>query len=201
MVARQTSPVRVVADAAAEGETANPDAETGAAGEEERTVLQGREVVAVERRAARQARSRPIIEAFEPWLRARLETITQKGKLAEAIRYAWELITGSADDGYLGFDPNTIWVTVLHSDDEAAALWASIAGLPPERITIKLGDTKLPKAPTQGGSWKTARIGTAIFGAAQEAEKKLLAVAKRDAKSPLAEVIEDDVEIDDGTLR
>ncbi len=53
---------------------------------------------------------------------------------AEAIRYAWELVTGSIDDDRLGFDPNKIWVTVLHSDDEAAALWASIAGLPPERI-------------------------------------------------------------------
>jgi len=53
---------------------------------------------------------------------------------AEAIRYAWELVTGSIDDDCLGFDPNKIWVTVLHSDDEAAALWASIAGLPAERI-------------------------------------------------------------------
>ncbi|GAA3553814.1 alanine--tRNA ligase [Microlunatus spumicola] len=53
---------------------------------------------------------------------------------AEAIRLAWELVTGSQDDGFLGFDPNRVWVTVLHSDDEAAALWASIAGLPEERI-------------------------------------------------------------------
>jgi len=53
---------------------------------------------------------------------------------AEAIRYAWELVTSSQDAGGLGFDPETVWVTVLHSDDEAAALWASIAGLPAERI-------------------------------------------------------------------
>ena len=53
---------------------------------------------------------------------------------AEAIRYAWELVTGSQDDGGLGFDPNLVWVTVLHSDDEAAGLWANIAGLPAERI-------------------------------------------------------------------
>ncbi len=53
---------------------------------------------------------------------------------AEAIRYAWELVTGSQDGGGLGFDPDKVWVTVLHSDDEAAALWANIAGLPPERI-------------------------------------------------------------------
>src|SRR3712207_682749 len=53
---------------------------------------------------------------------------------AEAIRYAWELVTGSQDAGGLGFDPGKVWVTVLHSDDEAAALWANIAGLPAERI-------------------------------------------------------------------
>ncbi|WP_375431794.1 alanine--tRNA ligase [uncultured Friedmanniella sp.] len=53
---------------------------------------------------------------------------------AEAIRYAWELVTGSQDAGGLGFDPDSVWVTVLHSDDEAAALWANIAGLPAERI-------------------------------------------------------------------
>jgi alanyl-tRNA synthetase len=53
---------------------------------------------------------------------------------AEAIRYAWELVTGSQDAGGLGFDPGKVWVTVLHTDDEAAALWSSIAGLPAERI-------------------------------------------------------------------
>jgi alanyl-tRNA synthetase len=53
---------------------------------------------------------------------------------AEAIRYAWELVTGSQDAGGLGFDPQKVWVTVLHSDDEAAALWSNIAGLPAERI-------------------------------------------------------------------
>jgi alanyl-tRNA synthetase len=53
---------------------------------------------------------------------------------AEAIRYAWELVTGSQAGGGYGFDPGKIWVTVLHTDNEAAALWESIAGLPPERI-------------------------------------------------------------------
>ncbi|MBA3530015.1 MAG: alanine--tRNA ligase [Propionibacteriaceae bacterium] len=53
---------------------------------------------------------------------------------AEAISYAWELITKSQEAGGLGFEPDKIWVSVLHSDDEAAALWANIAGLPEERI-------------------------------------------------------------------
>jgi len=53
---------------------------------------------------------------------------------AEAIAYAWELVTTSHEAGGLGFDPDTIWVTVLHSDDEAYGLWRSIAGLPEHRI-------------------------------------------------------------------
>jgi len=51
-----------------------------------------------------------------------------------AIRFAWELVTGSQDDGGYGFDPESIWVTVLPSDDEAKRLWQQIAGLPEERI-------------------------------------------------------------------
>ncbi|GCD21330.1 alanine--tRNA ligase [Cellulomonas algicola] len=51
-----------------------------------------------------------------------------------AITYAWELVTGSQADGGYGFDPEKIWVTVFHDDDEAAALWKRIAGLPDERI-------------------------------------------------------------------
>ena len=60
-----------------------------------------------------------------------------------AIRYAWELITGSQQAGGYGFDPESVWVTVLgpevhpnlpEGDEEAASLWREIAGLPEERI-------------------------------------------------------------------
>ncbi|GIG24252.1 alanine--tRNA ligase [Cellulomonas denverensis] len=53
---------------------------------------------------------------------------------AEAIEFAWELVTGSQADGNYGFDPDKVWVTVYQDDDEAAALWRRIAGLPDERI-------------------------------------------------------------------
>ncbi|XBH22880.1 alanine--tRNA ligase [Jonesiaceae bacterium BS-20] len=52
----------------------------------------------------------------------------------QAITYAWDFITGSEDDGKLGFDPELVWVTVYEDDDEANDLWRSIAGLPQERI-------------------------------------------------------------------
>jgi alanyl-tRNA synthetase len=51
-----------------------------------------------------------------------------------AIELAWELVTGSQADGFLGFDPDTIWVTVYEDDAEAAGLWRKVAGLKDERI-------------------------------------------------------------------
>ncbi|HEX6922136.1 MAG TPA: alanine--tRNA ligase [Actinomycetes bacterium] len=51
-----------------------------------------------------------------------------------AIELAWEFVTGSQADGFLGFDPDTVWVTVLEGDDEAYDLWRKVAGLPEHRI-------------------------------------------------------------------
>ena len=47
----------------------------------------------------------------------------------EAIDSAWTLVTKE-----FGIDPARILVSVYHTDDEAAALWAKIAGLPEDRI-------------------------------------------------------------------
>ncbi|MCX6503524.1 MAG: alanine--tRNA ligase [Microbacterium sp.] len=51
-----------------------------------------------------------------------------------AITYAWDLLTRAESDGGLGFDEKDLWVTVYETDDEAAALWQKIAGLPADRI-------------------------------------------------------------------
>jgi len=57
----------------------------------------------------------------------------------EAIRYAWDFITGSLDKGGLALDPNRIWVTVfggedgLPADTEAEELWKGV-GVRPDRI-------------------------------------------------------------------
>lgn len=64
-----------------------------------------------ERRAARQERSLPVLAELEPWLRAKLALISQKSKLAEAIRYAlsrWEGLTRFIDDGRIEVDSNTV---------------------------------------------------------------------------------------------
>jgi alanyl-tRNA synthetase len=53
---------------------------------------------------------------------------------AEAIEFAWELLTTSESDGGLGFPEKDLWVTVYEDDDEAIAFWKKTAGLPDARI-------------------------------------------------------------------
>ncbi|MFB7632267.1 alanine--tRNA ligase [Streptomyces sp. NPDC056149] len=55
----------------------------------------------------------------------------------QAIAFAWELSTSPVADGGYGLDPEKIWVTVHHSDDEARGLWRTLAGLPDERIVAR----------------------------------------------------------------
>ena len=104
-----------------------------------------------ERQAARQKKSRPIIEALEPWLRAKLALISQKTKLAEAIRYAlsrWEGLTLFLDDGRVELDNNIVERSIrplaltrknalFAGSDGGAEHWAVIASLVE---TCKLND-------------------------------------------------------------
>jgi transposase len=64
-----------------------------------------------ERRDLRQEKSRPAIDNLESWLRTKLGLISQKTKLAEAIRYAlsrWEGLTRFLDDGRIEIDTNVV---------------------------------------------------------------------------------------------
>ena len=54
----------------------------------------------------------------------------------EAIAYAWEWVTSSQ---WLGIDPDRLYVTVHHSDDEARKLWRKVTGIADGRI-FGLGD-------------------------------------------------------------
>jgi alanyl-tRNA synthetase len=47
----------------------------------------------------------------------------------KAIPMAWELVTE-----VFGLDPERLWVTVHLTDDEAAAIWRDVVGVPAERI-------------------------------------------------------------------
>ncbi len=51
-----------------------------------------------------------------------------------AIALAWELLTKPISDGGFGLAEERLWVTVFHSDDEAAQIWNKNIGVPLERI-------------------------------------------------------------------
>ena len=52
----------------------------------------------------------------------------------DAIAYAWDLVTDE-----FGLPRERLWATVFREDDEAAALWKDISGLPSERI-VRMGE-------------------------------------------------------------
>lgn len=96
-----------------------------------------------ERCAARQDKSRPIVNALEPWLREKLALISQKTKLAEAIRYAlarWDGLTRFIDDGRIEIDSNVVERAIrpialnrknalFAGSDGGAENWAIVASL------------------------------------------------------------------------
>jgi transposase len=105
------------------------------------TAIRGRDAEA--RRSARQQQSRPILEAMQPWLREKLSLISQKTKLAEAIRYAlsrWEGLSLFVDDGRVEIDSNIVERSIrplaltrknalFAGSDGGAEHWAVIASL------------------------------------------------------------------------
>ena len=98
---------------------------------------------AEERRSLRQERSRPLVEALEPWLRMKLQLISQKTKLAAAIRYAlsrWDGLCLFLDDGRVEIDNNVVERSIrplaltrknalFAGSDGGAEHWAVIASL------------------------------------------------------------------------
>ena len=98
---------------------------------------------AEDRRTVRQQRSRSLVAALEPWLREKLALISQKTKLAEAIRYAlsrWDGLCMFLDDGRIEIDNNVVERTIrplaltrknalFAGSDSGAGHWATIASL------------------------------------------------------------------------
>jgi hypothetical protein len=59
------------------------------------------------RRAERQARAGPLLESMRSWMQDTLRTLSQKSKLAEALRYGltrWRALSRYLDDGRIEID-------------------------------------------------------------------------------------------------
>jgi xanthine dehydrogenase YagR molybdenum-binding subunit len=82
----------------------------------------------------------------------------------------------------------------------AAQVAADLLGLPLDNITVKLGDSTLPEAPVEGGSWGAASVSHAIAKTAAQVRKALLDAAKSMPLSPLAGAKPDDVALAGGRI-
>ena len=82
-----------------------------------------------------------------------------------------------------------------------AQLGADLMGVPLDNVTVKLGDSDLPQAPVEGGSFTTASVGSAVAAACRAVQKDLLRLAQKTAASPLKGAKLDDVEFADGWIR
>jgi xanthine dehydrogenase YagR molybdenum-binding subunit len=77
---------------------------------------------------------------------------------------------------------------------------AEYLGIAPDKVTFALGDSNLPNAPVQGGSFTTASVGTAAHGAALQIKQKLLDLILKDKDSPYTDIKADDFEMANGWL-
>ncbi|MET0403521.1 MAG: xanthine dehydrogenase family protein molybdopterin-binding subunit, partial [Cystobacter sp.] len=78
---------------------------------------------------------------------------------------------------------------------------AETLGLPLESVTFKLGDSSLPMAPLEGGSWTVASVGTAVKEVCEKVREQLLGFARKMPHSPLGKAQDDEVTFSEGAIR
>ncbi|WP_407155978.1 xanthine dehydrogenase family protein molybdopterin-binding subunit [Bradyrhizobium sp. STM 3557] len=81
-----------------------------------------------------------------------------------------------------------------------AQVAADMLGVPLENVTVKLGDSTLPQAQVEGGSWTAASISHAIVNAADDIRAQLLLIALGMPDSPLKDLKPDEVTLVDGAI-
>ena len=77
---------------------------------------------------------------------------------------------------------------------------AETLGLPLEDVTFKLGDSIMPMAPLQGGSWTAATIGSAVKMVCDDVKAKLFQMARKLPNSPFADADAEEVVFANGSI-
>ena len=80
-------------------------------------------------------------------------------------------------------------------------LAAEMLGVPLDHVTAKLGDSTLPDAPVEGGSFTTSSVGSAIDAACRAVQQELLRLAQLAGGSPLAGARLNQVTFAEGRIR
>ncbi|MBK6007143.1 xanthine dehydrogenase family protein molybdopterin-binding subunit [Ramlibacter ginsenosidimutans] len=110
------------------------------------------------------------------------------------VRVVWHA-DGHVDVETAASDIGTGTATVL------AQVAASALGVRMEDVRVHIADTRLPQAPTEGGSSHVASVGSAVDAACEKLCKKAWQLARAMAASPLADSKFAEVEFVGGQLR
>lgn len=78
---------------------------------------------------------------------------------------------------------------------------ADTLGMPIDDVIFRLGDTDMPLAPIEGGSWTASTVGSAVKAACEALGKTLFKLARKMPKSPFAHVDQQEVFFIDGDIR
>lgn len=109
-------------------------------------------------------------------------------------RVVWHA-DGHVDVETAASDIGTGTLTVL------AQIAASALGVPLGDVHVRIADTRLPQAPTEGGSSHVASVGSAVDGACEALRKKAWQLARAMPASPLAGSKLAEVEFARGRMR
>jgi xanthine dehydrogenase YagR molybdenum-binding subunit len=82
-----------------------------------------------------------------------------------------------------------------------AQVAAETLGIPLERVSVELGDTRLPMGPASGGSQVTASFASVVEAAGRDLRSRLIALAVSDQRSPLHGISPTAVTLGDGFVR
>jgi xanthine dehydrogenase YagR molybdenum-binding subunit len=77
---------------------------------------------------------------------------------------------------------------------------ADTLGLAPDKVTVRLGDTRLPASHASIGSATVANAGAAVMLAAKAARDRAIELSLTGRNAPFAGAVRDDVVVIDGTL-
>jgi xanthine dehydrogenase YagR molybdenum-binding subunit len=93
----------------------------------------------------------------------------QEAATARAVLGADGRLTVSSGTADIGTGTYTIMTQIA----------AETLGLPLAKVTFELGDSRLPRAPIEGGSWTAASVGSAVKAACEKVRGRLSQLAGR----------------------
>jgi xanthine dehydrogenase YagR molybdenum-binding subunit len=113
----------------------------------------------------------------------------------EASAQAVLTVDGKLDVGSATADIGTGTYTIM------TQLAADALGLAMEDVTFRLGDSSLPQAPVEGGSFTAATVGSAVHVVCEKVQRRLFELAQKAEGSPLAKAKFEDVVFTGGQMR